>query len=57
MVDPCRSGNGAVLNTEIKDGVKVVRIIINETGTGYLPPKATSPQYPAIFTTIRGKSK
>ena len=48
VVDPCRSGNGAVLNTEIKDGV-VIRIIINETGTGYLPPKATSPQYPAIL--------
>ena len=48
VVDPCRNGNGAVLNTEILDGV-VVRIIINETGTGYLPPKATSPQYPAIL--------
>ena len=48
VVDPCRNGNGAVLNTEIKDGV-VIRIIINETGTGYLPPKATSPQYPAIL--------
>ena len=48
VVDPCRNGNGAVLNTEILDGV-VVRIIVNETGTGYLPPKATSPQYPAIL--------
>ena len=48
MVDPCRSGNGAVLNTEIRDGI-VVRIIVNETGTGYLPPKATAPQYPAIL--------
>ena len=48
VVDPCRSGNGAVLNTEIRDGV-VVRIIVNETGTGYLPPKATAPQYPAIL--------
>ena len=54
MVDPCRSGNGAVLNTEIKDSV-VVRII-NETGTGYLPPKATSPQYPAILQ-LSSKSK
>ena len=33
VVDPCRNGNG-VLNTEIKDGI-VVRIIVNETGTGY----------------------
>ena len=48
VVDPCRSGNGAVLNTEIRDGV-VVRIIVNETGTGYLPPKASAPQYPAIL--------
>ena len=48
VVDPCRSGNGAVLNTEIKDGV-VIRIIINETGTGYLPPKSALPQYPAIL--------
>ena len=48
VVDPCRSGNGAVLNTEIRDGI-VIRIIVNETGTGYLPPKATAPQYPAIL--------
>ncbi len=48
VVDPCRNGKGAVLNTEIKDGI-VIRIIINETGTGYLPPKATTPQYPAIL--------
>ena len=48
IIDPCKNGNGAVLNTEIENG-SVVRIIINETGTGYLPPKATSPQYPAIL--------
>ena len=48
VVDPCRSGSGAVLNTEIRDGV-VIRIIINETGTGYLPPKEAAPQYPAIL--------
>ena len=48
VVDPCRNGNGAVLNTEIKDGI-VVRIIINDTGTGYLPPKGATPQYPAIL--------
>ena len=33
VVDPCRSGKGAVLNTEIENGI-VVRIIIRETGTG-----------------------
>ena len=48
VVDPCRNGSGAVLNTEIKDGI-VVRIIINDTGTGYLPPKGAIPQYPAIL--------
>ena len=48
IVDPCKNGNGAVLKTEIRNGT-VVRIIVNETGTGYLPPKATSPQYPAII--------
>ena len=48
VVDPCRSGKGAVLNTEIENGI-VVRIIIRETGTGYLPPKDTVPQYPAIL--------
>ena len=48
VVDPCRSGKGAVLNTEIENGI-VVRIIIRETGTGYLPPKETAPQYPAIL--------
>ena len=48
VVDPCRNGKGAVLNTEIQDGI-VVRIIINETGTGYLAPKSSVPQYPAIL--------
>ena len=48
VVDPCRNGNGAVLNTEIKDGI-VIRVIVKETGTGYLPPKSTLPQYPAIL--------
>ena len=48
VVDPCKNGNGAVLKTEIRNGA-VVRVIVNETGTGYLPPKATSPQYPAII--------
>ena len=48
VVDPCRNGKGAVLNTEIRDGV-VVRIIINDTGTGYLAPKSSVPQYPAIL--------
>jgi len=48
VIDPCRNGTGAVLSTEIKNGV-VVKVIVNETGTGYLPPKSTSSQYPAIL--------
>ena len=48
VVDPCKNGNGAVLKTEIRNGA-VVRVIVNETGTGYLPPKSSVPQYPAII--------
>ena len=48
IIDPCRNGSGAVLTTEILNGV-VVRVIINETGSGYLPPKSSVPQYPAIL--------
>ena len=48
VIDPCRNGSGAVLITEILNGV-VVRVIINETGSGYLPPKSSVPQYPAIL--------
>ena len=48
VIDPCRNGTGAVLSTEIQGGV-VVRVIVNETGTGYLPPKSSVPQYPAII--------
>ena len=48
VIDPCRNGSGAVLTTEILNGV-VVRVIINDTGSGYLPPKSSVPQYPAIL--------
>ena len=48
VIDPCRNGSGAVLITEILNGI-VVRVIINETGSGYLPPKSSVPQYPAIL--------
>ena len=47
VIDPCKNGNGAVLQTEIKDG-EVIRIIFNDTGSGYLPPQPASPQYPAL---------
>ena len=49
VIDPCRNGSGAVLQTIIKDGV-VVKVIIGDTGTGYLPPAETSQQYPALLT-------
>ena len=48
VIDPCQNGAGALLNTEILDGV-VVRVIITETGSGYLPPSSSVPQYPAII--------
>jgi len=48
IIDPCKNGSGAVVKAEIKNGV-VSKVVVNETGTGYLPPKATSPQYPAIL--------
>ena len=47
VIDPCKNGTGAVLKTEIKDGV-VIRIIFNDAGSGYLPPQPASPQYPAL---------
>ena len=48
VIDPCRNGTGAVLTTEIENG-SVIRVIVNETGSGYLPPKSSVPQYPAII--------
>ena len=48
VIDPCQNGAGAILNTEILNGV-VVRVIITETGSGYLPPSSSVPQYPAII--------
>ena len=47
VIDPCQNGAGAVLKTEILNG-SVVRVIIGETGSGYLPPSSSVPQYPAI---------
>ena len=47
VIDPCKNGTGAVLQTEIKNGV-VIRIIFNDAGSGYLPPQPASPQYPAL---------
>ncbi len=43
VIDPCKNGKGALLETEIEDGV-VIRIIFRDTGFGYLPPQPASPQ-------------
>ena len=47
VIDPCKSGSGAVLQTEIKDGV-VVRIILKDVGSGYIGCQPATPQYPAL---------
>ena len=52
VIDPCNIGSGAVLQTQIKDGV-VVKVIVGDTGTGYLPPPpqpTSGSQYPALLT-------
>ena len=48
VIDPCNNGSGAVLQTIIENGV-VVRVIIRDSGQGYLPPAQTVPQYPAVL--------
>ena len=48
VIDPCNNGSGAVLQTIIENGV-VVKVIIKDSGQGYLPPAQTVPQYPAIL--------
>ena len=48
VLDPCNNGSGAVLQTIIENGV-VVRVIIKDSGQGYLPPAQTVPQYPAVL--------
>ena len=48
VLDPCNIGSGAVLETEIEDGV-VVKVIVRDSGQGYLPPPQTVPQYPAVI--------
>ena len=48
VLDPCKNGSGAVLQTIIENGV-VIKVIIKDSGQGYLPPPQTVPQYPAII--------
>ena len=47
VIDPCKSGSGAVLQTEIKDGV-VTKIILKDFGSGYVSCQPATPQYPAL---------
>ena len=52
VIDPCDNGSGAVLQTILGTGDLtgvVVRVIIKDSGQGYLPPPQTVPQYPAIL--------
>ena len=52
VIDPCNNGSGAVLQTILGTGDLtgvVVRVIIKDSGQGYLPPPQTVPQYPAII--------
>ena len=48
VIDPCKNGKGAVLQTEIHNG-RVKRVVVLDTGFGYLPPPQTVPQYPALI--------
>ena len=48
VLDPCNIGSGAVLETEIENGV-VIKVIVRDSGQGYLPPPQTVPQYPAVI--------
>ena len=48
VLDLCNNGSGAVLQTIIENGV-VVKVIIKDSGQGYLPPAQTVPQYPAVL--------
>ena len=52
VLDPCRNGSGAVLESVLGTGDLtgvVVKVIIRDSGKGYLPPAQTVPQYPAII--------
>jgi len=53
VIDPCKNGSGAVLQTILGTGDLtgvVVKVIIRDSGNGYLPPAQTVPQYPALLT-------
>ena len=46
VIDDCDNGSGAVLEAKVEQGV-VTDVLVVDSGTGYLPPGQTVPQYPA----------
>ena len=59
VLDPCNIGSGAVLKAILgeelgQDGSTgvVVKVIIVDSGQGYLPPPQTVPQYPAVIELV-----
>ena len=48
VFDPCKTGKGAVLKADVKDG-QVGGVTVVDSGFGYLPAPAGSPQYPALL--------
>ena len=48
VFDPCNTGKGAVLKVEM-DGGQVGGVTVVDSGFGYLPAPAGSPQYPALL--------
>lgn len=55
VIDPCNIGSGAVLETEMvidsngNSTGRVRRILVIDSGRGYLQPPASSPQYPVLL--------
>jgi len=48
VFDPCNTGKGAALKVDMKDG-QVAGVTVVDSGFGYLPAPAGSPQYPALL--------
>ena len=48
VFDPCKTGKGAVLKADVKDG-QVGGVTVVDSGFGYLPAPSDSVQYPALL--------
>ena len=48
VFDPCKTGKGAILNADMKDG-QVGGVTVVDSGFGYLPAPSNSAQYPALL--------